>query len=277
MWINPKDSNHILVVNDGGIMISHDGLASFKHPVNIPIGHMFSIAVSQTKGKFWAYSNIQDTGGWRGEIDMTAGRDKITWKEWESAIGDEAGRHAVNPVNPDIVYFVTRYGGGPTMMDYAQAAAAQAQAAAAQAQAQARPGARARARPRGRGGRPGRRRLPPISAEKKRAQWVSPIIVSPHDPNRVLYGAQFLFLTDDQGKTWRKISPDLTNFDPAKQGNITYSTIWAISESPLKKGLIYAGTDDGNLHVTRTKAAIGKRSQACLRNFSSRASRPHVR
>jgi photosystem II stability/assembly factor-like uncharacterized protein len=262
MWINPKDSNHILVVNDGGISISHDGLATFAHPVNIPIGHMFSVAVSQTKEKFWAYSNIQDTGGWRGEIDMTAGRDKITWKEWQSAPGDESGRHAVHPTDPNIVYFVTRYGGGPSMVDFAKVAEAQAQAAEAQAQAQAaqakaqgQPPVPAPAQGRGaggRGGRPGQTTIAPdFGTDKKRAQWVSPIIVSPHDPNRLLYGAQFVFLTDDQGKTWKRISPDLTNFDSARQGNIAYSTIWSLSESPVKKGLIYAGTDDGNLHVTR--------------------------
>jgi photosystem II stability/assembly factor-like uncharacterized protein len=240
MWINPKDSNHILVVNDGGIMISRDGLAGFKRPLNIPIGHLFTIAVSQTKGKFTAYSNIQDTGGWKGEIDMTAGRDKITWKEWESGPGDEAGRHAVNPVDPNIVYFVTRYGGGPFIVDSSKAAAPPP---AGQAQG-------------GRGGRAGQTTIAPgFGSDKKRSQWVSPIIVSPHDPNRVLYGAQFLFLTNDQGKNWKKISPDLTNYDPAKQGNIAYSTIWAISESPLKKGLIYAGTDDGNLHVTKDEGA----------------------
>jgi photosystem II stability/assembly factor-like uncharacterized protein len=245
IWIHPKDSNHILVVNDGGIMISHDGLASFKRPLNIPIGHLFTIAVSQTPGKFWAYSNIQDTGGWRGEIDMTAGRDKITWKEWDSSIGDESGRHAVNPANPDIVYYVTRYGGGPYKMDFAQAAAAQAQA---QAQPQAQ-GARG-----GRGGRAGQSAIAPnFGEDKKRSQWVSPIIISPHDNNRVLYGAQFLFLTDDQGANWKRISPDLTNYDPAKQGNIAFATIWSIAESPLKKGLIYAGTDDGNIHVTRNE------------------------
>jgi photosystem II stability/assembly factor-like uncharacterized protein len=281
MWINPSDSSHILVVNDGGIAISHDGLATFKHPVNLPIGHLFSIAVSQTKGTFWAYSNIQDTGGWRGQIDMTAGRDKITWKEWESAPGDESGRHAVHPTDPDVVYFVTRYGGGPSMVDFKKVAEAQAQAAA---QAAAAPPAAPPAQPpagqaaqtpppagagaRGQTGQPpaagqaaGQRRgragqttiAPDFGTEKKRAQWVSPIIISPHDPNRLLYGAQFVFLTDDQGKTWKKISPDLTNFDPVKQGNIAYSTVWSISESPVKKGLIYAGTDDGNIHVTRNE------------------------
>ena len=178
---------------------------------------------------------------------MTAGRDKITWKEWDSAPGDESGRHAVHPTDPDIVYFVTRYGGGPSMVDFKKVAEAQAQAAAAPpAQGQAA-GAR-------RGGRAGQTTIAPdFGTEKKRAQWVSPIIISPHDPNRLLYGAQFVFLTDDQGKTWKKISPDLTNFDPSKQGNIAYSTVWSISESPAKKGLIYAGTDDGNIHVTRNE------------------------
>ena len=264
MWINPKDSNHILVVNDGGIALSHDGLATFAHPVNIPIGHMFSVAVSQTKEKFWAYSNIQDTGGWRGEIDMTAGRDQITWKEWQSAPGDESGRHAVHPTDPNIVYFVTRYGGGPTIVDFAKVAEAQAKAAEALALAKAQadqqkaagqPPAAAPVQGRGaggRGGRPGQTTIAPdFGTDKKRAQWVSPLIVSPHDPNRLLYGAQFVFLTDDQGKTWKRVSPDLTNFDSARQGNIAYSTIWSLSESPVKKGLIYAGTDDGNLHVTR--------------------------
>jgi photosystem II stability/assembly factor-like uncharacterized protein len=269
MWIDPTDSNHVLVVNDGGIAISHDGLATFQHPVNIPIGHLFSIAVSQSKGTFWAYSNIQDTGGWRGQIDMTAGRDKITWKEWESSVGDEDGRHAVHPTDPDVVYFVTRYGGGPSMVDFKKVAEAQAQAAAAAAQAaqaqargeaqaaQGQPPAGARGQAAGgRGGRAGQTTIAPdFGTDKKRAQWVSPIIVSPHDPNRLLYGAQFVFLTDDQGKTWKRISPDLTNFDPAKQGNIAYSTIWSLSESPLKKGLIYAGTDDGNIHVTKNEGA----------------------
>ena len=237
MWIDPTDSNHILVVNDGGIAISHDGLATFTHPVNLPIGHLFSMAVSQTKGTFWAYSNLQDTGGWRGQIDMTAGRDKITWKEWESAVGDEAGRHAVHPTDPDVVYFVTRYGGGPSMVDFKKVAEAQAQAAAvppAAPPAQPPAGQAAGAR---RGGRAGQTTIAPdFGTEKKRAQWVSPIIISPHDPNRLLYGAQFVFLTDDQGKTWKKISPDLTNFDPVKQGNIAYSTVWSISESPAKEG-----------------------------------------
>ncbi len=295
MWIDPNDTKHILVVNDGGIMISRDGLETAKHPTNIPIAHMFNIAISQTKDKFWTYTNIQDSSAYRGEIDLTAGRDKITWKDWTGGPGDEAGRQAVNTSNPNLVYFVRREGGGPFLMDYVKYAAdLQAQAGAqgqgqgqarGQAQGQARGQGQAQGQARGQGqaqgtrggqgaaaapaggrrGRPGETTIAPdFGTEKKRSQWVSPIIVSPHDPNRVLYGAQFLFVTDDQGKNWRKISPDLTNYDPAKQGNIPYSTIWSISESPLKKGLIYAGTDDGNLHVTMNEGGSWTKINAGL-------------
>ena len=239
MWINPNDTNHIVVVNDGGFMISRDGLATAKHPVNLPIGHLFSIAVGQTKGKFWAYSNVQDSGGWRGEIDVTAGKDKITWKEWVGGPGDEAGRHAVSPENANIVFGVTRYGGGPYRADFGTVPPPPDPAAQ---------GARG-----GRGQRQWTQTqiAPSFGTEQKRAQWVAPIVLSPHSAKRVFFGAQFLFVSDDEGKAWRKISSDLTNYDKQKQGNINYSTIWAIAESPLKKGLIYAGTDDGNLAVTR--------------------------
>ena len=226
MWIDPKDSSHQLVVNDGGLMISHDGFATHKHPTNVPIAQMFNAAVSQTKGRFMIYSNLQDHGSWRGKVDLTDGRDKVTWTEWENAPGDEAGRHAVDPTDPTLVYGVTRYGGGPYLADYLDLD------------------------PKTKEPREREFKLD-FAGGKKRAQWVSPIIVSPVDPNRVLYGAQFVFVSDDQGRAWRKISPDLTNFDPAKQGNIAYSTIFSIAESPLKKGLIYAGTDDGNVQITR--------------------------
>jgi len=228
MWINPENTDHILVGNDGGLMISHDGLESYEHPINLPLAQMYNVSVSQEEGKFMAYTCIQDNMGWRGEIDLTGGRNNIIRQEWQSGYGDESGRHAVNPTNPNIVWAVSRYGGGPTRNDYTPI-----------------PGETGRRR-RGGGGGSG----PDFGDDRKRAQWVSPIIISPHDDKRVFYGAQFVFLTDDDGATWQKISPDLTNFDPVKQGNIAYSTVFAIDESPVKKGLIYAGTDDGLIQVT---------------------------
>lgn len=232
MWINPENENHAIIVNDGGLMFTYDDFETIEHPSNLPIGHQFSLAATQTEGKFWLYSNIQDSGAWRGEIDMTAGRDNITWTEWTNTVGDEAGRHAIDPTNPDIVYFTTRYGGGPFLKDFSQPEPEPVE------------GQRRRRRSRG------QTISPDFGEVKKRAQWNAPIIISPHSTKRILWGAQFVFLTDDGGANWKKISPDLTNYDPEKQGNIAFSTVWAIAESPLKKGLIYAGTDDGNFHTT---------------------------
>ena len=231
MWINPEDKNHAIVVNDGGVMITRDDFETFEHPVNLPIGHQFSLAATQTPGKFWLYSNIQDSGAWRGEVDMTAGRDNITWTEWEGTVGDEAGRHAIDPTNPDIVFFTTRYGGGPFVKDFSQP---EPEPVEGQRRRRSR----------------GQTIAPDFGEVRKRAQWNAPIIMSPHSTKRILWGAQFVFLTDDGGENWKQISPDLTNFDPEKQGNIAYSTVWSIAESPLRKGLIYAGTDDGNFHTT---------------------------
>ncbi|MDA7979276.1 MAG: hypothetical protein MPJ50_10975 [Pirellulales bacterium] len=237
MWINPNDNSHVLVGNDGGVMISHDMLASYERGQNLPISTPFNVGISVTPEKFWLYSCLQDSSGYRGLVDLSSGRDSVTWmKRWERAPGDEAGRQAIDPTDPTIVYSVRRYGGGPSRTTVSN---------------ESRQGGRRSGgggRNRQGGGRAGR---PDFGGERKRAQWVSPLIISPHDPKRVLYGAQFVFLSDDQGENWRKISPDLTNYDRDKQGNIAHAVMFALSESPVEKGVIYAGTDDGNVQVTR--------------------------
>jgi len=240
MWINPTDSNHLLVVNDGGLMISHDKFATHDHPTNLPIAQLYNAGVSMATERFQIYSSVQDHGAWRGEVDLTQGRNNIPRKSWEGAPGDESGRHAVDPLNPDVVYAVSRYGGGPSRTDYG---------------AVVEEGSRRRR---------GTSVAPDFGDDKKRAQWVSPIIISPHSNERLLYGAQFVFVTDNRGDEWRRISPDLTNFDPEKQGNIAYSIVYSIAESPLKKGLIYAGTDDGNIQVTQDEGETWKKVIAGL-------------
>ena len=232
VWINPNDSTHVVMVNDGGIMISHDSFATHYHPTNIPLAHGYNCGISQEEGKFWIYVCTQDTGGWRGLVDLSRGRNDVVQQPWESATGDEAGRHAVDPENPNIVYSLSRYGGGPTKTDYSEKVVTE---------------------------RRGRRRSgykrTDISikweGDAKRAQWVSPLVLSTHGSGRLLYGAQYVFLSDDGGENWSRISPDLTNFNADKQGNIAHAVVFAISESPVEKGVIYAGTDDGNLQVTR--------------------------
>ena len=84
-----------------------------------------------------------------------------------------------------------------------------------------------------------------------RGQWVAPFIISPHNPRIIYHGMQYLFRSMDRGDNLEKISPDLTYNDIDELGDIQYQTIFSISESPLRFGLIYAGTDDGRVHVTR--------------------------
>jgi photosystem II stability/assembly factor-like uncharacterized protein len=84
-----------------------------------------------------------------------------------------------------------------------------------------------------------------------RGQWLAPFILSPHDPNIVYHGMQYLFRSLDRGDTWERISPDLTWNTASEMGDIPYHTLFAMSESPIKYGLIYAGTDDGRAWVTK--------------------------
>lgn len=232
-WINPDDSTHVVIVNDGGIMVSHDGFATHHHPNNLQIAHLYNCGVSQDEGSFWIYSSAQDTGAWRGLVDLSRGRNSIVAQQWERATGDESGRHAVDPENPDIVYSLSRYGGGPVVTDYSEKVITE------------RRGRRMEGYKRtdvsvGWSGEP-----------RKRAQWVSPLVISPHGNQRLFYGCQFVYLTGDGGENWERISPDLTNFDPERQGNIAHAVVFSISESPVEKGVIYAGTDDGNIQITR--------------------------
>jgi photosystem II stability/assembly factor-like uncharacterized protein len=83
-----------------------------------------------------------------------------------------------------------------------------------------------------------------------RGQWLTPFILSPQNPDIVYVGYQYLYKSVDRGNTWTRISPDLTANDPKKSGDVKYQTIFTISASPLKQGLLYAGTDDGRVHVS---------------------------
>ena len=241
MWINPEDSSHVLLINDGGVMVSHDALETYQHPTNLEIAHGYNCGISQEKGKFWIYICTQDTGGWRGLVDLSRGRDAILHQPWESATGDEAGRQVVDPTNPHLVYSVSRYGGGPTMTDYSEKIETERRGRIRKSYRQARIGIDWKEQG--------------LAGSAKRAQWVAPLILSPQDPKRLLFGAQCVFLSDDGGESWQRISPDLTNYDPDKQGNIAHAVIFAIAESAVEKGVIYAGTDDGNIQVTRDNGA----------------------
>jgi len=125
------------------------------------------------------------------------------------------------------------------------------------------------------------KRIRPAAADgepPQRAQWMAPIVISPFDPNTLYAGYQYVYRSRDRGDTWQRISDDLTDQNPRQMGinpsAIPYQTLTHIAESPLAKGVIYAGTDDGNLHVTRDDGRmwtdIGKNLPMALKKWVSR-------
>jgi photosystem II stability/assembly factor-like uncharacterized protein len=246
LWIDPKDPAVIYNANDGGFYWSRDGGRTWPFAVSAGGAQFYNVALDDSTPA-WAYGSIQDHGSRRGRLDLNGGRDRIPAVEWADAPGGEGTHHAVDPANPDIVFSHGFYGNF-TRTDQAALAAARAEAA--------RSGG-----PAGRGarGQPGVTAIRPAVTDgdpELRAQWMAPIVASRHRPGVIYAGYQFLFRSADRGNTWQRISPDLTRNDPSQMllrssSAVPYQTIVALAESPRAAGLLYVGTDDGQLHVTR--------------------------
>lgn len=245
LWIDPKNTQIVYSANDGGFYSSEDRGKTWKFAVSAGGAQFYNVTLDQSSPA-WAYGSIQDIGSRRGKIDLSQGRDNIPAVEFENAPGGEGSHHAIDPKNPNIVYTHGFYGNF-TRTDLSVP-----------------PPARGR---RGGGGGevPSTTQVQPNAPqrvinirpkeENLRAQWMAPILLSPHDPNTVYVGYQFVFRSTNRGDTWEKISADLTANDPKQMlprssNEIPYQTITALEESPRVKGLLYAGTDDGKLHMT---------------------------
>lgn len=220
LWIDPDNSNYLVNANDGGVDISYDGGKTWKNfNHNLPLVQFFNVAYDMDE-PFHVYGSIQDHGSYRGIVDLSKGRNRIPAVEWTRAPGGEGSSHAIDPTDPDIVYSASFYG---TI-----------------SRTDLRTDKRVDIVPKAGKGEP------PF-----RGQWVAPFIISPHNPRIIYHGMNFLFRSLNRGDSWEKISPDLTYNDKNKLGDIQYQTIFSISESPLRFGLIYVGTDDGKVHVTK--------------------------
>jgi photosystem II stability/assembly factor-like uncharacterized protein len=220
LWIDPDNSDYLVNANDGGLAISYDGGKSWKtFTKNLPLVQFFNVNFDMDD-PFHVYGSIQDHGSYRGVVDLSRGRHSIPAQEWERAPGGEGSSHAIDPTDPNTVYSAGFYG-SITRTDL-------------------RTGKEINIVPKA---QKGELRL--------RGQWLAPFIISPHNPRIIYHGMNFLFRSLSRGDGWERISPDLTYNDPNKIGDIQYQTLFAIAESPLKFGLIYVGTDDGRVHVTR--------------------------
>ncbi len=233
VWIDPSNSQHAFAGDDGGLWVSHDGGNKWWKTDNLPISQFYHVSVDGSD-PYHVYGGLQDNSSWVGDSAYPGG---ITSSRWENMFGGDGFWMFEDPSDSDYVY--GEYQGGfigrvnrhtHEIRDI-----------------QPRLGAQDLKR-----------------YKKLRFNWNTPIALSPHDPSTIYIGAQFLYRSHDHGQTWERISPDLTTNDPQKQkqeesGGVTvdnsvaemHATIFSISESPLTGGLIWVGTDDGNLQLTR--------------------------
>lgn len=226
MWIDPDDSNRVMLGTDGGLYISDDKARKWLHMNTLPIAEFYAISVD-TSTPYNIMGGTQDNGALYGiAAPMTPGLEH--WKRIPHAGGDQYVTRA-DPKNPDTIYIEGMFGG--------------------MARVDLKTGKVAGIRPGAPPGEPG-----------LRFNWVTPYILSHYNPQTVYAGANRVFKSENRGDQWTCISPDLsTNPGPEKHGNVPYGTITDISESELQKGLLYAGTDDGQVHVTRDDGATWRK------------------
>ncbi|HDZ41983.1 MAG TPA: hypothetical protein ENH59_09955 [Bacteroidetes bacterium] len=229
-WINPENPKHMMEGNDGGLAISYDMGKSWRHITNLPVGQFYHIAVDMEK-PYNVYGGLQDNGSWRGPA-YTWTNGGIINEFWDFLIGGDGFDAIPIPGDPRYCYAQSQ-GGALRRIDL-------------------QTGNGASIRPAAEGD------------ERLRFNWNAACAQDPFDNNTIYFGSQFVHKSTDRGDNWEKISPDLTSNDPEKQkqrqsGGLTidatgaenHCTLLTIEPSPLKEGLIWTGSDDGKLHITR--------------------------
>ncbi len=263
MWIDPVNPQTIYTASDAGFTMRENG--KLREATGIHGTQFYNVELDMAK-PFHAYGSVQDAGSYRVAIDTSKGRGMFLPLKWESAPGGEGSVHAIDPVNPNTVYSHGFYGGFTRAdMTPAPAVSGRGRSAGSGQGSARRPSADIR--PKASEGEP-----------PQRAQWMAPIIVSPFDSNTIYAGFQYVYRSNDRGDNWTRISPDLTDNNPRQMGvnpsAIPYQSITQLAESPMTKGVIYAGTDDGNLRVTNdggtTWTDIGKNLPMALKKWVSR-------
>lgn len=212
LWIDPADSEHLLLGNDGGLYESHDGGENFIHHNSEAVGQFYTVSVDMEE-PYNIYGGLQDNGTFFGPSTSTPNRNR----PWERLFGGDGMHVFANPQNSDIVYVGFQYG-NYFRLD------------------------------RNKGTTDGITPKHEVGEPRYRYNWNTPVNLSHHNPDVVYFGSQKLNRSLNRGETWTAISPDLTNDHP--NGDVPYSTISTIGESPLDFNQIWIGTDDGNIQLT---------------------------
>ncbi len=239
MWIDPTNANRMAVANDGGISISTTRGRTWNR-VQLPIAQIYHVTVD-SRIPYYVYGNKQDGPSYRGPSNSRTG-GQIARSEWHGVEGGESGWATPDPVDPNIIWSTASGSGsrGGIVVRFDE---------------RTRTGQNVEVWPYSTGGHP-------ADDVKYRFVWDAPFTISPHDHNRIYTGSQYVHMTTDGGRSWRVISPDLTRNDKSKQkisGGLTPDNIgveygdvvYAIAESRVRPGVIWVGTNDGQVQITQ--------------------------
>ncbi len=229
VWIDPKNPNIVIAGDDGGLWRSEDGGNRWKHQMNLPVSQFYHVSVDNSD-PYRVYGGLQDNSSWVGDSSYPGG---VTNSRWENMFGGDGFWMFEDTADPNYIYAEAQGGEIGRVQRYTHEIR------------EIKP-------------------LPNYGEKKLRFNWNTPIHMSPNEKGTLYIGAQFLFRSRDHGQSWDRISPDLTTNDPEKQkqeesGGVTidnssaeeHTTIYSISESPKNGQIIWVGTDDGNLQITR--------------------------
>ncbi|WP_448213888.1 VPS10 domain-containing protein [Colwellia sp. MEBiC06753] len=236
MWIDPNNTNHLIVGSDGGIYESWDRAKNWSFKDNMSLTQFYKVTVDNDYPFYNVFGGTQDNAS-LGAPHRTTTNSGIRNSDWLFTQFGDGFKTVIDPKDPNIIYSQYQYGG--------------------LARYDKRSGERVQMQP-----------VSPDANVAQRFNWNSPLLISPHNNQRIYYGSQTLFQSDNRGDEWRAISGDLSqNIDRNKlevmdtvwsvdavaknQSTSFYGSLIAVTESPLQEGLLYTGSDDGVMHVTK--------------------------
>lgn len=256
LWIDPQNSAHMISGNDGGIAITRDLGENWQFIDNLPLAQFYHVAVDN-EIPYNVYGGLQDNGSWRGpsQVWATKGIFNFYWDRVGSGDGFDV---QPDPIEPARYGYSMSQGGELRRFDLLTGE---------------------------------RHVIRPVHPEgdELRFNWNAALAVDPFEPSHIYYGSQYVHLSRNRGNSWETISPDLTTDNPEKQlsnesGGLTYdatgaenhTTIVSIAPSPAQRGVIWVGTDDGNIQVTRDAGHSWSNRAGSLPDSPAGAWIPHI-